>query len=115
MVSLLGIVLLLGIAYLLSSHRSQINWRTVGGAFAIQALIGAFILYFEPGIKLLLSMTEFVGNIIAYSQDGINFVFGAVGRQIHRIYLCFQCITSNYFLFLPNSCALLPGYHGLGD
>lgn len=81
MVSLLGIVLLLGIAYLLSSHRSQINWRTVGGAFAIQALIGAFILYFEPGIKLLLSMTEFVGNIIAYSQDGINFVFGAVGDK----------------------------------
>lgn len=81
MVSLLGIALLLGIAYLLSSHRSQINWRTVGGAFAIQALIGAFILYFEPGIKLLLNMTEFVGNIIGYSQDGINFVFGPVGDK----------------------------------
>ncbi|OFC70772.1 NupC/NupG family nucleoside CNT transporter [Alteromonas confluentis] len=81
MVSLLGIVLLLGIAFLLSSNRNKINWRTVGGAFAIQALIGAFILYFEPGIQMLLAMTEFVGDIIGYSQQGIDFVFGAVGNK----------------------------------
>ena len=81
MVSLLGIVLLLGIAVLLSTNRDKINWRTVGGAFAIQALIGAFILYFEPGIQMLLAMTEFVGNVIGYSQQGINFVFGAVGDK----------------------------------
>jgi len=81
MVSLLGILLLPGIAFLLSSARRNINWRTVGGAFAIQALIGAFILYFEPGIQLLLSMTDFVGNIIGYSQEGINFVFGVVGDK----------------------------------
>ncbi|MBU2976667.1 NupC/NupG family nucleoside CNT transporter [Alteromonas sp. C1M14] len=81
MVSLLGIALLLGIAFLLSSNRAQINFRTVGGAFAIQALIGAFILYFEPGIKMLLAMTDFVDNIIGYSQQGINFVFGPVGDK----------------------------------
>lgn len=81
MVSLLGIVLLLGVAYGLSSARNAINWRTVGGAFAIQALIGAFILYSEPGVKLLLSMTHFVANIIEYSQDGINFIFGPVGDK----------------------------------
>ncbi len=81
MVSLLGIVLLLGIAFLLSTNRNKINWRTVGGAFAIQALIGAFILYFEPGIQMLLAMTEFVGDVIGYSQQGIDFVFGAVGNK----------------------------------
>lgn len=81
MVSLLGILLLLGVAYGLSSARKAINWRTVGGAFAIQALIGAFILYSEPGVKLLLSMTHFVANIIEYSQDGINFIFGPVGDK----------------------------------
>ncbi len=81
MVSLLGIVLLLGIAFLLSTNRNKINWRTVGGAFAIQAMIGAFILYFEPGIQMLLAMTEFVGDVIGYSQQGIDFVFGAVGNK----------------------------------
>ncbi len=40
MVSLLGIAVLLGIAFALSSAKRNINWRTVGGAFAIQASVG---------------------------------------------------------------------------
>ncbi|MDP5041266.1 MAG: NupC/NupG family nucleoside CNT transporter, partial [Paraglaciecola sp.] len=81
MISLIGVALLLLIAYLLSAHRKSINWRTVGGAFAIQAVIGAFVLYFPPGIKMLLALTEYVKNILAYSQEGINFIFGPVGNK----------------------------------
>lgn len=81
MISLLGVVLLLFIAFILSAHRKSINWRTVGGAFAIQAVIGAFVLYFPPGIKMLLALTEYVKNILAYSQQGIDFIFGAVGNK----------------------------------
>lgn len=81
MVSLLGIVSLLGVAFLLSSAKRSISWRTVGGAFAVQALIGAFILYFEPGIQFLHGATKFVGNIIGYSQQGINFIFGSLGDE----------------------------------
>ena len=81
MISLLGVALLLCIAFALSSNRRSINWRTVGGAFAIQAAVGAFILYFEPGIQLLLKTTEFVQNIIDYSQAGIDFVFGPIGDK----------------------------------
>lgn len=81
MISLFGVVLLLFIAFILSAHRKSINWRTVGGAFAIQAVIGAFVLYFPPGIKMLLALTEYVKNILAYSQQGIDFIFGAVGNK----------------------------------
>lgn len=81
MISLIGVALLLFIAYVLSAHRKSINWRTVGGAFAIQAIIGAFVLYFPPGIKMLLALTEYVKNILAYSQEGINFIFGPVGNK----------------------------------
>ena len=80
MTSLIGIVVLLAIAFAFSSHRGSINWRTVGGAFALQAGIGAFILYFEPGIQLLLNLSEFVKDIIGYSQQGIDFLFGPVGN-----------------------------------
>lgn len=48
--SLIGMAVLLGIAVLLSSNRKAINLRTVGGAFAIQFSLGAFILY-VPGAK----------------------------------------------------------------
>lgn len=81
MVSLLGIAVLLGIAFALSSAKRSINWRTVGGAFAIQASVGAFVLYSEPGKEVLLSATRFVANIIAYSQEGIDFLFGPIGDK----------------------------------
>ncbi|WP_137168079.1 NupC/NupG family nucleoside CNT transporter [Salinimonas lutimaris] len=81
MVSLLGIAVLLGIALLLSSARRSINLRTVGGAFAVQALIGAFILYYEPGVRFLDGATSFVASIIGFSQEGIDFIFGPVGNQ----------------------------------
>ena len=81
MISLIGVALLLLIAFVLSAHKKSINWRTVGGAFAIQACIGAFVLYFPPGIKMLLALTEYVKNILAYSQEGIDFIFGPVGNK----------------------------------
>jgi CNT family concentrative nucleoside transporter len=69
------------IAFALSSHRKSINWRTVGGAFAIQASVGALVLYFPPGKQFLLSLTSYVENIISYSQDGITFIFGPLGNK----------------------------------
>ncbi len=81
MVSLIGVALMLVIAYAASAHRKAINWRTVGGAFAIQASIGALVLYFPPGIEFLLILTGYVENIIGYSQDGINFIFGDLGNK----------------------------------
>ncbi|MFT4746887.1 MAG: CNT family concentrative nucleoside transporter [Congregibacter sp.] len=81
MVSLIGVALMLLIAFTLSSHRKAINWRTVGGAFAIQASVGALVLYFPPGKQFLLSLTSYVENIISYSQDGITFIFGPLGNK----------------------------------
>jgi CNT family concentrative nucleoside transporter len=81
MVSLIGVALMLLIAFAFSSHKKAINWRTVGGAFAIQASVGALVLYFPPGIQFLLSLTGYVENIISYSQDGITFIFGPLGDK----------------------------------
>ncbi|UTP72869.1 NupC/NupG family nucleoside CNT transporter [Alteromonas sp. LMIT006] len=81
MLGIIGIVLLFAIALMFSSNRTAINWRTVGGAFAIQAGIALFILYFPPGVAALLAATDFIANIISYADAGINFVFGAVGNK----------------------------------
>jgi CNT family concentrative nucleoside transporter len=81
MVSLIGVALMLFIAFLFSAHKKAINWRTVGGAFALQASIGALVLYFPPGIQFLLALTGYVENIISYSQDGITFIFGPLGNK----------------------------------
>lgn len=76
--SLLGIVVLLLIAFLLSNNKKAINLRTVLGALAIQIAIGAVILYWEAGRYALKATAEAVSKVISYGNEGINFVFGGL-------------------------------------
>ncbi|NQZ48722.1 MAG: NupC/NupG family nucleoside CNT transporter [Moritella sp.] len=77
---IVGVFVLLGLAVLLSDNRKAINLRTVGGAFAIQVVIGAFILYVPFGKELLQGLSTGVANVIAYGNEGIQFLFGDLAR-----------------------------------
>lgn len=98
---LIGIALILSVAYLLSNNRRAINFRTVGIGLLLQFILGIYILvvpdvpiysfptgvdaagnatffYFGlPGGKTLFS---FLGNgitkVIDFSQIGADFIFG---------------------------------------
>lgn len=76
MISFLGIIFIFAVGFALSSARTRINWRTVGGAFALQALIGGFVLYTSVGVEVLNGITTFVQNIIDYGKAGTSFLFG---------------------------------------
>ena len=41
---LFGIIILLGFCYLLSNHRSGINWRLIGGGIALQVVLAMLLL-----------------------------------------------------------------------
>ena len=77
---IVGVFVLLGLALLLSDNRKAINLRTVGGAFAIQVVIGAFILYFPPGKELLQALSTGVEYVIAYGNECIKFLFGDLAK-----------------------------------
>ena len=76
--SVLGIVVLLIIAVLFSNNRKAINLRTVLGALAIQIGFAALILYVPYGRDALQATANGVSNVIAYGNEGINFVFGGL-------------------------------------
>ncbi|EJB5269063.1 NupC/NupG family nucleoside CNT transporter [Vibrio vulnificus] len=76
--SLVGMAVLLGIALLLSDNRKAINLRTVAGAFAIQFIIGGFVLYVPWGRDLLAGFSAGVQNVIDYGKDGTGFLFGSL-------------------------------------
>ncbi|MCJ8322097.1 MAG: NupC/NupG family nucleoside CNT transporter [Colwellia sp.] len=77
----LGIAVLLIIALMLSKSRKDINWRTVGFAFALQILLGAFVLYIPFGKDVLQSLTNGVQGVIDSAQVGIDFLFGGLGTD----------------------------------
>ena len=74
--SFMGMFVLIGIALLLSKNRKAIRLRTVIGAFALQFLFGAFVLYIPFAKKTLLFISDGVAQVIAFGDDGINFLFG---------------------------------------
>ena len=78
MMSLVGIVLFPLIAYLFSTNRQGIATRTVIGAFALQAGLGGLILYVPLGKEMLEALAEKVVAMLGYSEEGINFLFGAL-------------------------------------
>lgn len=80
LIILCGILILFLIGFLLSENRRKINYRTVLGAFLIQASIAAFVLYAPFGQAVLLNISNVVSGIIDFSSEGINFIFGDIGR-----------------------------------
>ncbi|PKF62308.1 NupC/NupG family nucleoside CNT transporter [Psychromonas sp. psych-6C06] len=75
---LVGIISLLLIAIIFSSNRKAINLRTVGGAFAIQTAIAAFVILTPFGASILGSISGGVQIVIDSANEGINFLFGGL-------------------------------------
>ncbi|MCF1428363.1 MAG: NupC/NupG family nucleoside CNT transporter [Shewanella sp.] len=80
LMSLVGVAVLLAIGYALSNNRKAISVRTVGGALAIQAAFGGFVLYVPVGKDILKSVSDAVSSVIGYAQSGINFLFGDLAQ-----------------------------------
>lgn len=78
LIGLLGIVVLIVIAVLLSTNRKAINLRTVGLALILQICIAALVLYVPLGQKVLGGMSFGVAKLITYCDAGIGFLFGGL-------------------------------------
>lgn len=80
-IGLLGIVALFAIAAAISTNRRAINLRVVGAAFALQAVIAAFVIYSDVGRALIVAMSGGVQKVMNYSQEGIRFIFGGLATE----------------------------------
>lgn len=78
---LLGIVLILGIAFALSNNRKAINYRTVGVGLTLQFGLAVFILRTEVGRNIFQWLGEKVQKLLSFSDQGADFVFGTLVRS----------------------------------
>jgi len=79
LISLVGIAVLFTVAFLSSTNRRQINWRTVSFALLLQFTLGGIVLYLPIGVSLLSAISDAVTSVLGNAQDGIAFVFGPIG------------------------------------
>ncbi|MCF6350859.1 MAG: Na+ dependent nucleoside transporter [Flavobacteriaceae bacterium] len=75
---ILGMVILVAIAYLLSANRKKINWKTVSIGLLAQLLLAVGVLK----IPFIQAIFEFIGkifiNILDYTRAGSKFLFGGL-------------------------------------
>ncbi len=77
-IGIVGIIVLLGLAFLLSGDKKNINLRVVGSAFLLQMAVAAFVLVLPFGRDMLKGMSDGVNKVIGYSNVGIDFLFGGL-------------------------------------
>ncbi|WP_404332020.1 NupC/NupG family nucleoside CNT transporter [Mesobacillus maritimus] len=88
-----GISVVLGIAFLLSSKKKAINYRTIVGGLAIQITFAFIVLKWEAGRAALEWLTMRIQDVINYANEGLSFLFGPlVGGEFGFIF-AFQVLT----------------------
>ncbi len=79
MIGLLGIAVLLGVAYLCSEDRKGIRLRTVMGGVGLQLALAVVLLGFAPARQAMLGLNHAVDGLQAATDAGTGFVFGYLG------------------------------------
>ncbi len=79
--SLLGILALIGVAWLLSEHRRRFPWRAVVWGLTLQFLLGWFILKTGPGERIFEACQRMVSRFIGFAGEGNRLLFGALADE----------------------------------
>ncbi len=75
-VSLAGFFAFAAIAWLLSTDRSRVNWRTVAWGMGIQLVIGLMVFRLPVARQFFYWLNDLVLALLAASQSGTNFLLG---------------------------------------
>jgi concentrative nucleoside transporter, CNT family len=76
-ISLIGIVVILAVAVLLSSGRKRIRLRVVAAAFALQAGLALLILRTTGGAAVIQGLANGVAALLSYAGEGTAFLLGS--------------------------------------
>jgi len=73
---IIGILVLLALAYLMSNNRKFINYRQVLSGLLIQVIVAVFILKVPIGQQIFQKLGYLITRLLDFSNEGANFVFG---------------------------------------
>lgn len=106
-IGLVGILVFLFIAWLCSSHKKSINYRTILIAFFLELIVGTTIFLLPKSRDVLLAFSHFFSKIIEASREGVVFVFGSLGaaNSEQGFILIFQSLT--FIIIFASLCSLL--------
>lgn len=76
LVTFFGILVMLGVLYLLSDNKKAINKKTVAVALVAQLIMALFLIKIPIGSWLIRQLADGVTKLFSFANEGLNFVFG---------------------------------------
>ncbi|HJV19563.1 MAG TPA: nucleoside transporter C-terminal domain-containing protein [Sediminibacterium sp.] len=75
---LLGVILILGIAFLFSNNKKRINYRLVVSGILLQIFIAVMVLKVPPVTRFFQMLGHGMEKIERFAREGVAFVYGGV-------------------------------------
>jgi len=105
----LGLITMIGLAYLFSTDRKAIKLKAVLWGVGLQLVFAVFVLKFEIGRRLFEKAGFLVNKLLSFSYIGSEFVFGEIGKKASSLGFSFAFQVLPTIIFIAAFFALL--YH----
>ena len=105
----LGILAILLFAYLFSTDRRAIRYRTVFVGPALQFVFAILVLRVSFGVRVMTIAGDAVNRLLGYSFAGSQFVFGEFGVKLSKYGVIFAFQVLPTIIFIAAFFAIL--YH----
>jgi concentrative nucleoside transporter, CNT family len=106
---ILGLLTMLLLAWLFSTNRRAIRWRTVMWGLGLQIVFAFIVLQWTVGQRILHTASDAITRMLDYSFAGSQFVFGELGKQHSSYGLIFAFQVLPAIIFISAFFAVL--YH----
>jgi CNT family concentrative nucleoside transporter len=105
----LGIAVILAMAYLFSTNRRAIRLKTIAWGLGLQVALGLFVLRVHSGQVLFQILGNGAKRLLDFSYVGSSFVFGELGKSDSSLGLIFAFQVLPTIIFIAAFFAVL--YH----
>ena len=105
----LGIAVILGLAYLFSTNRRAIKMKTIAWGLGLQLALGLFVLRVPSGQIIFQTLGAGAKHLLDFSYVGSTFIFGELGKADSSLGLIFAFQVLPTIIFIAAFFAVL--YH----
>src|ERR1700734_231557 len=106
---ILGLLTMLGLAYVFSTNRRAIRVKTVAWGLGLQIAFAIFVLRVDVGRRMFQVIGDAANKVLSYSFFGSEFVFGPLGTQVSNVGFIFAFQVLPVVIFICAVFAIL--YH----
>jgi CNT family concentrative nucleoside transporter len=98
LIGLVGLLVLVGIAFLFSNHRRHVNLRLIFWGFGLQLTLALIILRTVPGRWVFDQLGDIIRRLLSFSDQGAEFVFGPLAGTSFGVIFAFRVLPTIIFI-----------------